>query len=74
MKYGDSIDIVDMVIEDIQKFQIPKQDIEVGFINLVDTVERGLLDLSAIDATSDIANAYTVNLLVKKLPKRIQSK
>ena len=74
LKYGDSIDIVNMVIEDIQKFQIPRQDIEVGFIKLVDTVERGLLDLTAINATSDFANAYTVKLLETKLPKRIQGR
>ena len=65
LKYGYSIDIVDMIIEEIQKFQIPKQDVEVRFINLVDTV-----DLSHIDATADIVNAYTVNLLVKKLQTR----
>ena len=74
LKYGDSIDIVNMVIEDLQEFKISRQDMDVGSINLVDLVERGLLDLNAIDATDDIANSYTVKLLESKLPKRIRGK
>ena len=73
-KYGDTIEIVNLVIQDVQKFQLPRQDPEIGFINLVDTLERGLQDLSTIEARTEIANAYTVQLLEGKLPKRVLAK
>ena len=73
-KYGYTTDIVNIVINDIENFQFPKQDIETGFIKLVDTLERGLQDLAAVKAREEIANAYTVKLLEGKLPKRIAGK
>ena len=73
-KYGYTTDIVNIVINDIENFQFPKQDIETGFIKLVDTLEKGLQDLAAVKAREEIANAYTVKLLESKLPKRIAGK
>ena len=73
-KYGKDIDIVNLVVKDIQNLTIPKQDQESGFVNLVDTLEKGLQDLGAIEARNEIANAYTVKLIEEKLPYRIKSK
>lgn len=73
-KYGYTTDIVNIVINEIESFQLPKIDVDSGFIQLVDIVEKGLQDLAAVQAREEIANAYTVRLLESKLPKRIRGK
>ena len=62
------------MINEIESFQLPKIDVDSGFIQLVDIVEKGLQDLAAVQAREEIANAYTVRLLESKLPKRIRGK
>ena len=73
-KYGYTTDIVNVVINEIEKFQIPKQDVDSGFIQLVDLLEKGLQDLAAVQAREEIANAFTVRLLEGKLPRRVRGK
>ena len=73
-RYGDDIEIVSMVIKDIEKLNIPRNDQDAGLVNLVDCLEKGLQDLGAINARTEIANAYTVKLIETKLPRRILSK
>ena len=74
IKYGNGVEIVDLVIKDIQDFTFPRQNTEIAFINLVDLLERGLYDLTAVNARSDIANVYTVNIIETKLPPKYQAK
>ena len=73
-KYGDSIEIVNLVIKDIEKLSFSKNDQDLGLVNLVDVLEKGLQDLNAIDTRNEVANAYTVKLLETKLPRRILGK
>ena len=70
-RYGDCLDIVDLVIKDIQDVVIPKFNQEQGFVTLVDVLEKGLQDLTAIGKRREIANAYTVKLIEQKLPRRV---
>ena len=73
-RYGDSLDIVDSVIKDLQDVIIPKFNQDEGLVNLVDVLEKGIQDLSAIDKRNEIANAYTVKLIEQKLPRRVMQR
>ena len=70
-KYGDVIDLVDVVIADINEMQPLKGNDDQKFVELVDKLEKGLQDLEAIDARKELANAYTVKMVEKKLSRRI---
>ena len=70
-RYGDCLDIVDSVIKDIQDVVIPKFNQDQGLVSLVDVLEKGLQDLSAIEKRKEIANAYTVKIIEQKLPRRV---
>ena len=71
-RYGDEIEIVNSVITEIQDFQLNKSDQDRSLIKFVDKLERGVEDLSAIEARSHIANAYTVKLLESKLSREVR--
>lgn len=73
-KYGDTIEIVDAVIHDVQGVSIKKFDQDKGVVQLVDVLEKGVRDLTAIGKLSEIANAYTVKLVEQKLPRRVMMK
>ena len=73
-KYGDTIDIVDSVITDLQNINIGKFSQDNGMVQLVDILEKGIMDLTSIDKKHEIANAYTVKLLEQKLPRRVMMK
>ena len=60
-KYGDKVDLVDLVISELSEVQPMKANDDQKFIDFVDRLERGLLDLEAISARGELANAYTVN-------------
>jgi hypothetical protein len=68
-KYGGTLQIVDSVIKDVRNIKIPRNSQEQGLISMIDTLEKGVQDLSAIGKRSDIANAYTVKIVEDKLPK-----
>ena len=70
-RYGDIIEVVNAVIKDIENLHLVKYDYDQNIINLADTVEKGVQDLSAINAKHEIANAYTVKLLETKLPRQV---
>ena len=73
-RFGDEIQIVDSVNHDIEKLSIPKQNSDKGFIEFVNILEQGVQDLQSIDQISEIANALTVRLIEKKLPRRVMQK
>ena len=71
-KYGDDHDIVDSVVKDIE--EISSSQSNQGFVKLVNTLEKGIQDLDIIGQADDIASAYTVKLLEKKLSNRVLAK
>ena len=73
-KYGDAIEVVDSVIQELQQLSINRNEQDRGVIELVDVLEKGVRDLTAIGERKQIANAYTVKLLVQKLPRRVKMK
>ena len=70
-KYGDKIDLVDLVISEINDVPSLKSNDDQKFIDLVDKLERGLIDLEAIDARRELANAYTVKTIERKLSRNV---
>ena len=62
-KYGDTSDIVDSVINDLQNVTIQRGNQDQGLVNLIELLEKGVQDLSAIGKRNDIANAYTVKFI-----------
>ena len=70
-KFGNSSEVLNLVINDVKSMRIERKDEERGLVMLVDTLEKGLQDLTAIKARSEIANTYTVNLIEEKLPTEI---
>ena len=69
-RYGNTTEIVNVVLQGIQQFQFGKNnhDRHQGMVKLVDELDRGVQDLEAIEAKDEIANAYTVRILEGKLP------
>ena len=47
-KYGGTLQIVDSVIKDVRCIKIPRNNQEQGLISMIDTLEKGVQDLSAI--------------------------
>ena len=71
-RYGNVIDVVDSVLSDLANVVVPPRfNKHQGVINLIDTVERGVQDLTSIGKRNEIANEYTVKLIEKKLPPMI---
>ena len=70
-RFGDSIDLVSVVIKSIRDFRFGDTDHKQKLIKLVDELERGIEDLNAIDGKEHIANGYTVKLIEDKLPDAI---
>ena len=73
-RYGDSIEVVDSVIKELKGTTINKHDQDRGVVELIDVLEKGVRDLTAIKKRSEIANAFTVKLLEQKLPRRVMMK
>ena len=73
-RYGDHIEIVDSVNQDLSNATIPKQNSDKGFVDFVKILEEGVQDLEAISSSDQIANAYTVRIIEKKLPRRVLQK
>ena len=53
---------------------LQKVDWDASLVNLVDVLEKGTQDLTAIEARAEIANTYTVSLIEGKLPRRTLTK
>ena len=74
-KYGGTAEIVESVIKDLSDINVQKfNNQDQGVIKLIEALERGVQDLTAIDKRSDIANVYTVKLIQDKLPRRVMLK
>ena len=70
-RYGDKIDLVDIVIKDLEALPQLKANDDAKFVQMIDTLEKGLNDLHAVGARSDVANAYTVKLIEQKLSRQL---
>ena len=73
-KYGNTNDIIHMVTSDLKKLTFQKNDPDSSLVNFVDVLEKGIQDLTAIDSLSEISNSYTVDLIERKIPRRIAEK
>ena len=73
-KYGNTNDIIHMVTTDLKKLTFQRNDTDTSLVHFVDVLEKGIQDLTAIDALSEISNTYTVDLLERKLPRKIAEK
>ena len=70
-RYGDKLPLVEVVIKELNETPALKGGEHRKFISMVDLLEKGLQDLDAIGAKSDIANAYVVQMLEGKLPSTL---
>ena len=70
-KYGDKLDLVEVVIKELETLPSVKINEDAKFVLIVDTLEKGLLDLEAIGARDEIANAYTVKMLENKMSRQM---
>ena len=73
-RYGDNIEIVNIVLKEIEQLTFAKTNLDQGLVNLVDVLEKSIQDLEIVGAKDEITNAYTVKLIEMKLPKRILAK
>ena len=67
-RYGDDVDIVNVIIKGVQQFTFGRSDHEKMLIKYVDEIERGIEDLTVINSRHQLANAITVNTIEEKLP------
>ena len=70
-RYGDSTEIVNVIVKGVEKFQFINNQQDRGIVRLVDQLEKGVQDLEAINSVNELANAYTVHLLESKLPRGV---
>ena len=70
-RYGDSTEIVNVIVKGVEKFQFINNQQDRGMVRLVDQLEKGVQDLEAINSVSELANAYTVHLLESKIPRGV---
>ena len=71
-KYGDSTEIVDAVIQELESVTVNNSAQDSSVINLVNVLEKGVRDLTELEKRSEIANVYTVKLLERKMPRRLK--
>ena len=72
-KYGNSNDIIHMVTSDLKNLTFKNND-DSSLVHFVDVLEKGIQDLIAVDSLSEISNSYTVDLIERKMPRRITEK
>ena len=68
-KYGDKIELVEIVITELEGYPALKAHDDQKFVAFVDLLEKGLQDLEAVGARSEIANMYSIKLLEKKISR-----
>jgi hypothetical protein len=73
-RYGNPLEIVTLVVNDIENLKFNSKDHDKGIVQLVDTLEKGVWDLEAVQSRHEISTAYTVKLLESKLPESILNK
>ena len=72
-KYGDEEQIVNSVVKEIQHVNI-KPNSDQSLVDFVNTLEKGVQDLTAIGMDKEIATSHTVTLIEDKLPRRVMMK
>ena len=70
-KYGDTTNIVESILKELEAITITGSNQDQSLIKLIETLESGIQDLDFIGKKHEIANLYTVKILEKKLPKRV---
>ena len=59
-RYGDEVEIMNVVIESIHSFTFKGTDVDSAIVKLVDDLEKGVQDLDAIKSKQHLENARTV--------------
>ena len=68
-KYGDKLELVEIVITELEASPTMKASDDQKFVSFVDLLEKGLQDLEAVGARSEVANMYSIKLLEKKISR-----
>ena len=71
-KYGEASKLIDVIMDDITKFQRIRDGDNSKFIEFVDTVERGYRDLARLNLEKELSNSYSVSVLEVKLPPSVK--
>ena len=71
-KFGDPSKLADMVINDVRKIRCVREGDIKGFINLVETTERGYRDLALLGLEKEISNTGSVSMIEERLPRDIR--
>ena len=71
-RYGKASILTDVIINDVRMSPPVEDDDEKGFVELVDTVERGYRDLKGAKLEREMSNTSTVSIIEGKLPKMIK--
>ena len=70
--YGRATKMVDVVMHDIRKIKSIKDGEDKSFIELVEVVENGFLDLKRLKMDHEICNSSSVAMIEEKLPPSIK--
>ena len=70
-KYGNESKLIDLLMHDMKRLRINRDDYNVDALKLINTVEKAHCDLKAMDREGEISNAAVVAMLEEKLPKKI---
>ena len=73
-KYGQTRDIISVVLRDITKPPEKNEDQQLALVNLVDRIEKGMADLETIGALHQLTNEVVVSKIETKLSTRIKLK
>ena len=71
-KYDGPSKLADMVISDVRKIKYIREGDIKGFINLVETTERGYRDLALLGLEKEISNTGSVSMIEERLPRDIR--
>ena len=71
-KYGNESKLVDLIMYDIKRLKVNKDDYNINALKLINIVEKAHRDLRAIGREGEISNAAIVAMLEEKLPKKIE--
>ena len=70
--YGRPSKIVDIVMYDIRKFKTFKDGEDKRFVEFVETIENGFLDLKRLNIEHEMSNSSSVAMIEEKLPPFIK--
>ena len=73
-KYGQTRDIISIVLRDITSLPEKNEDPQQSLIDLVDKIERGMADLKTVDALPQLTNEVVLSRIEARLSNRLKMK